>query len=351
MKEIQKKLSDIPGTPKKAIILGAGQFGKAARQLLDPAVWTVLAFGDNNPASRTEPADGSPDSAGESSDPSGGNPCPAGGFADPPVLSVADALRTGPDTVFIALRGEDRFRSLEAQVRDLGWQGEIRSFREMTKDLNARNAVLIRAAERLKEAGIPGDMAELGVYRGDFAAQLNLFMPDRRLYLFDTFEGFAEETAEKDRKQGYSTAQKGDFSDTSAEAVLARMPYPDKVVIRKGLFPASAEGLSAAEGLSEAGNAAGAPGSTEGGGQFCLVSLDADLYESTLEGLRFFWPRLSPGGMLFLHDWGGRQYAGVRAAVKAYEQELSAEDGSGRAKHLPLVPLPDIHGTAVIVKG
>lgn len=350
MKEIQKKSSDIPGTPKKAIILGAGQFGNAARQLLDPAVWTVLAFGDNNPASRTEPSGGSSGPAGTA--PAGGNPnsadgspVPSCGFADPPVLSVADALRTGPDLVIIAIRGEDRFRSLEAQVRDLGWQGEIKSFREMTKDFSARNAVLIRAAERLKEAGIPGDMAELGVYRGDFAAQLNLFMPERRLYLFDTFEGFAEETAKKDRQHGYSAAQKGDFSDTSAEAVLARMPYPERVVIKKGLFPASAEGLFEEE------NAPGVSGGGEGGGHFCLVSLDADLYESTLEGLRFFWPRLSPGGMLFLHDWGGRQYAGVRAAVKAYEQELSAEDGSGRTIHLPLVPLPDIHGTAVIVKG
>lgn len=338
---------------KTAVILGAGQFGRAAYQLLDPEVWQVLAFGDNNPASEDR-------------------------TANPPVLSVQEAVSLGPDTIFIALRGYDRYRALEMQVRDLGWQGEILRFEKQVEDFSARNATLIRACERIREENIAGDMAELGVYRGDFAAQMNSLLPDRTLYLFDTFEGFAEESAAIDRLGGFSSAEKGDFSDTAAEAVLARMPHPEKAILRKGLFPATIEGLfeepvqpTDPADLSDSAESAVPVASSESAGtanlsgRFCLVSLDADLYQSTLDGLRYFWPRLSPGGMIFLHDWGSRQYAGVKAAVSAYEKELAqtnhaAAGGTnvsdskglpGSCVHLPLVPLCDIHGTAVIVKG
>jgi O-methyltransferase len=37
---------------------------------------------------------------------------------------------------------------------------------------------------------LKGNVAELGVYKGKFARYLNHFFPDRKLYLFDTFEGF-----------------------------------------------------------------------------------------------------------------------------------------------------------------
>ena len=335
---------------KTAVILGAGQFGRAAYQLLDPEVWQVLAFGDNNPASEDR-------------------------TANPPVLSVQEAVSLGPDTIFIALRDYDRYRALEMQVRDLGWQGEILRFEKQVEDFSARNATLIRACERIREENIAGDMAELGVYRGDFAAQMNRLLPARNLYLFDTFEGFAEESAAIDRLGGFSSAEKGDFSDTAAEAVLARMPHPEKAILRKGLFPATAEGLfetpvpspeSAAPAVASDSAVPSTPAGPAGqSGRFCLVSLDADLYQSTLDGLRYFWPRLSPGGMIFLHDWGSRQYAGVKAAVSAYEKELAqtnhaAAGGTnvsdskglpGSCVHLPLVPLCDIHGTAVIVKG
>ncbi|MEI3169120.1 MAG: TylF/MycF/NovP-related O-methyltransferase [Lachnospiraceae bacterium] len=45
-------------------------------------------------------------------------------------------------------------------------------------------------ANRIKEQDIPGSIAELGVYRGDIAWQLNALFPERELLLFDTFQGF-----------------------------------------------------------------------------------------------------------------------------------------------------------------
>lgn len=73
---------------------------------------------------------------------------------------------------------------------------------------------------------------------------------------------------------------------------------------------------------------------------FALVSLDPDLYEPTLEGLRYFYPRLAPGGRILIHDYTSCQFEGVKMAVDEY----------CRAHELFVVPLMDLHGTAVLVK-
>ena len=163
---------------------------------------------------------------------------------------------------------------------------------------------------------VPGAMAELGVYKGSFARCINALMPRRRLYLFDTFEGFAAQEAAAET-EGFVQAHK----NTNAESVLRRMPHPETVVLRKGLFPATAEGLEE---------------------RFALVSLDVDLEESSLAGLRYFYPRLSEGGCLLLHDYNSPKLPGVKRALQRYEEE--------RGARLPAVPLCDINGTLVICK-
>ena len=75
-------------------------------------------------------------------------------------------------------------------------------------------------------------------------------------------------------------------------------------------------------------------------GGFALVSLDVDLEESTLQGLRWFLPRMNPGGYMLLHDYNSPRLPGVRAAVRRWEAEC------GR---LHAVPLCDVNGTLVIV--
>ena len=166
----------------------------------------------------------------------------------------------------------------------------------------------------LRLGGVPGAAAELGVYRGGFARWINALLPERTLYLFDTFEGFdPAESAEEGA--GFTEAHR----NTSAEQVLAALPHPERAVIRRGLFPQTAAGLE-----------------TE---RFSLVSLDADLEESTLAGLRFFWPRMSEGGYLLLHDYNNPRLPGVRRALERFEAE---------AGRLPAVPLCDVSGTLVI---
>ena len=159
-----------------------------------------------------------------------------------------------------------------------------------------------------------GAAAELGVYRGGFARWINALLPDRTLYLFDSFAGFdAAESA--DCGAGFVEAHRR----TAVERVLAVLPHPEQTVIRQGLFPETAQGLEEE--------------------RFALVSLDVDLEESTFMGLCFFLPRLSPGGYLLLHDYNNPSLPGVKRALARYEAEY------GR---VPAVPLCDVNGTLVL---
>ncbi|MGN0702868.1 MAG: TylF/MycF/NovP-related O-methyltransferase [Lentihominibacter sp.] len=185
----------------------------------------------------------------------------------------------------------------------------------------------------MKKVVIIGAVAELGVYKGDTAVLLNGLFPDRKLYLFDTFEGFDERDIAAEQQGSdvhpdgrLSYAKAGDFGDTSVEGVLARMPYPDRCIVRKGYFPETAADISDSE--------------------FAFVSIDPDLYGPALAGLRFFYERLNPGGAIVLHDYNNLQFEGIKKAVAEFEEELAA---AGQPP-LKLVPLGDLHGSCVIVK-
>lgn len=165
---------------------------------------------------------------------------------------------------------------------------------------------------------LKGNVAELGVYKGKFARYLNQFFPDRKLYLFDTFEGFDKRDTAGERSKNYSSGMQ-DFSDTSVSSVLKQMPFPDHCIPVKGFFPESAKGIE---------------------DSFVLVSLDADLYDPIYAGLHFFFPRLVKGGYILIHDFNNDNYRGARKAV----EQFCSEQG------LNFVPLPDSGGSAIIAK-
>lgn len=275
------------------VILGAGQMGKAARNLLNLNQMEIVAIGDNNP--KVWDYD-----------------------AEIQILPVAEALQANPDRVLIGVLDDERTGQLTNQARSLGYQGRIMALSDVYTTFDLRAATFRRLADRISANAVEGALAELGTYRGDFAWQLNERFPDRKLYLFDTFDGFDERDIRVERQMSTSRAAVHDFSNTRDRDVLTRMPYEDQVVIRKGFFPETAQGLEE---------------------RFALVSIDVDLYAPTLAGLEYFYPRLVSGGAILLHDYNSMQFDGVRKAVDEYER---------RHGMLPLIPLSDLHGTAVI---
>ena len=179
-------------------------------------------------------------------------------------------------------------------------------------------------ATEIIDANVQGAVAEFGVFRGTFASMINEIFKNRKIYLFDTFEGFEKNEAAKEVAAGYCD---DDFvyshKQTSVEQMLKNMPHPEQCIICKGFFPESAT----QEAINE---------------KYAFVSIDVDFEESSYQGLKFFYPRLSEGGAIFLHDYHTFFLEGVRKAVQRFECEFRIM--------LKKIPLADRAGTLVILK-
>lgn len=213
------------------------------------------------------------------------------------------------------LLGEDLLRKLRPQQQMVPVPPQLRSAALSEADVGndyVRLATLELLCRKLTD--VPGSAAELGVYKGFFARCINRLLPNRRLYLFDSFAGFHSEA-------GATEAFQAAHANTSAQKVLSIMPFPEQIVLHPGFFPESLNGLEE---------------------RFCLVSLDVDFRQTTLDGLRYFWPRLETGGYLLLHDWGEPKLPGVAAALRQYEQETG--------QRIISLPLCDAGGTLILCK-
>lgn len=162
-----------------------------------------------------------------------------------------------------------------------------------------RLEVLSQLAELVR--AVPGDVAEVGVYKGGTALWLASCMEStKRLLLFDTFRGMPPVDSERDKHK------EGDFSDTSEEHVISLLSQPPvapnlRIYIHKGLFPLDT-------------------GREAGSGPFSLVHLDVDIYTSVRDCLAFFHPRMSPGGYIVLDDYLEPNCPGAKAAADEFSK-------------------------------
>ena len=172
--------------------------------------------------------------------------------------------------------------------------------------------------DRLRRDRIPGAFAEVGVYKGESAKVLHEMDPDRLFHLFDTFEGFDADDLSRETGEAASYTTRH-FADTAIKDVLKRVGGNSNISLHPGYFPETAAVVAEEE--------------------FALVNLDADLYLPTLAALEFFYERLSPGGVIFVHDCN-HKWEGIRKAVG----EFSIATGE-----IPVL-LPDADSTAVFIK-
>ena len=141
---------------------------------------------------------------------------------------------------------------------------------------------------------IDGDIAEVGVYKGGSAKVIAEFKGDKKLHLFDTFEGMPEVDASIDKHK------KGDFWDTSLDSVKSYLSNYKEIYFYKGYFPASLAGTNC-HALN-----------------FSFVNLDVDIYESTKSSLEFFYGRVNRGGVILSHDYRSISCPGVKKAFDEF---------------------------------
>jgi hypothetical protein len=170
---------------------------------------------------------------------------------------------------------------------------KIRHEREMLLDDNDAYHIY-RTVMATKK--VNGDIAEVGVYQGASAKLICEAKGGKELHLFDTFEGLP----------GLSNADnpdrlhKGQFLAEFEEVKDYLRAYPN-VRFYKGPFPDTAEPIK--------------------NKVFSFVNLDADLYESTLSCLKFFYPRTSKGGIIISHDYTDSSIPGVKRAFDNFFED------------------------------
>ncbi len=172
--------------------------------------------------------------------------------------------------------------------------------------------------EQLKKNKIKGAFAELGVHKGETAKVIHYMDETRKFYLFDTFNGFSEKDLEFET-QTDNRFETDMFADTSIEKVKKYMNGNENLVFRPGFFPDTTKGLE--------------------NETFALVNIDADLYAPTIEALKFFYERLSKGGVIIVHDYN-HNWDGIPKAIDEFKKTIPES----------IIETPDWQGSAMIVK-
>jgi O-methyltransferase len=145
-------------------------------------------------------------------------------------------------------------------------------------------------------AALPGDAAELGVYKGGSAALIAAAYAsaNKPVHLFDTFTGMPAPDPARDS----SAHGAGEFFKTSADSVADFLADFPNVRIHPGLFPDS-----------------GAPVRER---RFGFVHVDAVIHQSVHDACEFFYPRMVPGGVMIFDDYDSPQCPGAACAVDSY---------------------------------
>jgi len=176
------------------------------------------------------------------------------------------------------------------------------------------------AVKHVSRHRIPGAIVECGVWRGGsmMAAALTLLASgDRRqLWLFDTFEGMSP-PAEADRDvHGTDAAALLSAEDRATGDTWCYSPLDDvKANVLATGYPESL--VHFVPGRVEDTIPGTAPE------QIAILRLDTDWYESTKHELEHLYPRLSPGGVLIIDDYG--HWQGARRAVDEYIEATGAQ--------------------------
>ena len=193
----------------------------------------------------------------------------------------------------------------------------IRKIERKFKDRNRFYSIWF-VLEGIKNKNINGDLAELGVFKGETAKIIHHLLPDHKFYMFDSFSGLPKQIIREDC-DGTVKPQTVIFEQTSKSSVENYINGNNNIDIREGIFPSTAEDLK--------------------NNQFAFVHIDTDLFQSTLDGLMFFYPRLSAGGSIIVHDYN-HNWEGVKKAVDEFELTIPEQ----------FIELHDMYGSVLLTK-
>jgi predicted O-methyltransferase YrrM len=145
----------------------------------------------------------------------------------------------------------------------------------------------------------PGEIWECGVYRGASSSLLaaarvtdRLCDKTRILRLFDTFSGMPEFREDMD------TLAVKSLDNTSLQYVTDKLRNHENISFHPGFIPETFAGLESSV--------------------ISFAHIDVDQYATTKECCSFIFPRLVPGGLIVIDDYGRPSTIGSRIAADEY---------------------------------
>lgn len=165
--------------------------------------------------------------------------------------------------------------------------------------------IILALLDRTRQ--IPGAVAECGVFQGSSLSTIALYVKQntlaKRVFGLDSFQGF-DETVQKDIELGgaaFPEKRVGGFGGTSladVRAKLAGLGVLDGVTLVPGYFAETLGTLPATN--------------------FSFVHLDCDIYESYKTTIAYFYPRMSPGGVILLDEYNDPPWPGCNLAIDEF---------------------------------
>lgn len=156
---------------------------------------------------------------------------------------------------------------------------------------------ILESIEQTKD--IPGAVVELGCHAGLTSIYIRRLLDrlgsDKEFHVYDSFQGLPD----KDTKDGDEDPNfcKGYFNLGGTWQLLKRF---NDANLR---LPKIHEGWFKDQTYPD---------------KISFGFLDGDFYQSILDSLEKVWPRLQPGGIICIHDYGWDKLPGVEQAVREY---------------------------------
>ncbi|HNV24744.1 MAG: TylF/MycF/NovP-related O-methyltransferase [Nitrospira sp.] len=173
--------------------------------------------------------------------------------------------------------------------------------------LQCRMYSLQQMAESAARKNIDGEFAECGCWKGHSAYIISTILArhgfSKSFHIFDSFEGgLSDKTSEDVSDYARQTKEEAEFeknwfSSTIDDLKKALIGF-DFIEIYKGWIPDRFPEVESKK--------------------FAFVHVDVDLYQPTLDSLKFFYPRLLPGGVIVVDDYGYSVFPGAKRAVDEF---------------------------------
>jgi predicted O-methyltransferase YrrM len=199
----------------------------------------------------------------------------------------------------------------------------IIKIKPFTMTTNERIYMLMKSVEYIIKRNIPGDFVECGVWRGGSVMAIaqtlkNLGVTDRKIWLYDTFDGMTE-----------PSDLDFDWTGVFAKDVLVKQVKVDEKLNTHAFASINAVKKNLRTIDYDFNNFIFVVGDVQqtiiknAPKSISLLRLDTDWYDSTLVELQQLFPLLNRDGILILDDFG--QWAGSRKAATEYFDSLDTK--------------------------